>query len=579
LHATAPRWLTSRLPTDRFGNRIHSHVFGDTLMMDPKLPWIGYGLRMPDQQRFRLDDLVIDLDRQQVERAGARLEVSGLSFRLLSYLLEQGNRVVGFDELIESVWAPAVVGEETVTQRVKLLRQALGDDGRRPRYIRSVRGQGYQLCMAPSPVDAPRGEVLRRRNSRLAVVAGLAFLALAVIVTAFWRSQEQANLPDTALNAPGTVEAVIQRARYYAHIGQDANNERAIALFDDALALDADNADARIGLSRALSARMCLYNRGAGSVDRAEALARAVLEQNASDSRAHDALAYAFDCRGLIDSALLEYEQAFALDPLARFDSKASAAYLYSVKGRLSDALKANIDVVDRRSELHFLDIQIARNLELLGFTAEAERRYETSFRLYPDSVYSNAAWPRCLFLQGRLDEAEAAIKLALQRPVHPELLVLSGELALLRGKPGDAREAFARAHALRPHSSWPDSLARLHADGPLDMDWIGHQAERIREAIKAGEHSPDMFIELAVLELGLSHREAALDAIDSAIAAGFSDRAYLQVSPFFRALAGEPRLAAAIDRIGQHVAGERARVLAADWLPRDLLSSVKASP
>jgi DNA-binding winged helix-turn-helix (wHTH) protein/Flp pilus assembly protein TadD len=554
-------------------------VFRDALMIDPKPPSIGYGLRMSDEQLFRLDDLLIDLARQQVERGGVRVEVAGLSFRLLAHLLAQGNRAVGFDELIESVWAPAVVGEETVTQRVKLLRQALGDDGRRPRYIRSVRGQGYQLCMAPTRVDAVRADVPRGRSSRSAAIAGLALLVLAAILMAFWRLQESAEHLVTEVKAPGAVEAIIERARYYAHIGQDANNERAIVLFEDALAVDAANADARIGLSRALSARMCLYNRGAGSVDRAEALARAVLDHDAGNSRAHDALAYAFDCRGLIDSALLEYEQAFALDPLARFDSKASAAYLYSVKGRLADALKANVEVAGWRSELRFFDIQIARNLELLGFVAEAERRYEISFRLYPDSAYSNAAWPRCLFLQGRLDEAEAAIKQSLQRPVHPELLVLSGELALLRGKRSDARDAFARAHALRPHTSWPDSLVHLYADGPLDSVWVGQQAERIRNAIKAGEHAPEMTIELALLELGLGHREAALDAIDSAIKAGFSDRAYLQISPLFHALAGEPRMAAAVDRIGQHVAGERARVLAADWLPPDLLSAVKASP
>ena len=91
---------------------------------------------------YRLLDLDIDLPRQRVTRDGQPLDVAGLSFQLLAYLLAQGPRVVGFDELMQAVWAPAVVNEETVTQRVKLLRQALGDDARRPRYLRSVRGQG-----------------------------------------------------------------------------------------------------------------------------------------------------------------------------------------------------------------------------------------------------------------------------------------------------------------------------------------------------------------------------------------------------------------------------------------------------
>ncbi|WP_257388082.1 winged helix-turn-helix domain-containing protein, partial [Tahibacter caeni] len=103
---------------------------------------------------YRFEDLAVDLDRREVRRDGALLELAGLSFDLFAYLLAQGPRVVGFDELIAGVWAPAVVGEETVTQRVKLLRQSLGDDGRRPRYVRSVRGKGYQLCAAPQPLDA-----------------------------------------------------------------------------------------------------------------------------------------------------------------------------------------------------------------------------------------------------------------------------------------------------------------------------------------------------------------------------------------------------------------------------------------
>src|SRR6185312_12674563 len=107
---------------------------------------------------YALLDLHIDLDAKRVERAGHTLDVTGLSFDLLACLLARGNAVVTFDELMAAVWAPAVVNEDTVTQRVRLLRQALGDDGRHPRYIRSVRGRGYQLLTKPqlaAAVDEP----------------------------------------------------------------------------------------------------------------------------------------------------------------------------------------------------------------------------------------------------------------------------------------------------------------------------------------------------------------------------------------------------------------------------------------
>ena len=538
---------------------------------------------MSEDRIVRLDDLQIDLDRQQVERAGVRLEVAGLSFRLLACLLEQGQRVVGFDELIAWVWSPAVVGEETVTQRVKLLRQALGDDGRRPRYIRSVRGQGYQLCSMPQRAGSiGDGSAARARpgpGTRWLTHIGIVVVALVGIIASLLYPGARNSSPDGEALKPAPPESTLQRAYHYARIGQDANNERAIALFEDALVEDATSVDARLGLSRALSARMCLYNRGVDSIDRAESLARAVLAENPNDSRAHDALAYAFDCRGFIDQAIAEYEHAVALDPAGRFDSRSSAAYLYMVRGRLAEALKANVEVAAKRDQLRFYDIQLARNLELLGFAAVAEQRYERSFRLYPDSVYSNVAWPRSLFLQGRLAEAEAAVAQALQRPTHPELHILQGELALLRGARDEAARAFDRAHALRPQTSWPESLRHIYANAAPDTAWLSGQAATIAAQIAAGEHSPDMHLEKALLEQALGRRDQAFADLDAAIAAGFSDRAYLQVSPLFRGFAGDPRMADAIDRIGQHVARERAAVLAADWLPADLLSAVKASP
>src|SRR5688572_18775934 len=203
--------------------------------------------------RYRLDDLTIDVPRQRVERDGVALDIGGLSFRLLHYLLEQGQRVVGFDELIEHVWAPAVVNEETVTQRVRLLRQALGDDGRNSRYLRSVRGQGYQLCVPPVAMGDGADAVPPTRGvGRFAVLAAAAALAVVAGAFAVWWMRA----PDSVTPA----SPLLQRAAYYAGIGQRDDNERAIALYRQRLQEAPDDREALVGLSRAFSARACLFN-------------------------------------------------------------------------------------------------------------------------------------------------------------------------------------------------------------------------------------------------------------------------------------------------------------------------------
>jgi TolB-like protein/DNA-binding winged helix-turn-helix (wHTH) protein len=104
---------------------------------------------------FQVDDLVIDVVHRRVTRAGAELELSSLSFDLLLELVRAAPNVVTIDELMQRVWPRLVVGPETVSQRVKLIRDALGDDANAPRYISGVRGRGYRLVAAVTARTAP----------------------------------------------------------------------------------------------------------------------------------------------------------------------------------------------------------------------------------------------------------------------------------------------------------------------------------------------------------------------------------------------------------------------------------------
>jgi TolB-like protein/DNA-binding winged helix-turn-helix (wHTH) protein len=111
----------------------------------------------PTPDLYRLEDLLIDARARRVTRGGMDLGVTGRSFDLLFALLRAAPGLVSFDELLDTVWPGTVVGVETVTQRVKLLRQALGDDAERPRYILAVRGHGYRLATQPIPASGALG--------------------------------------------------------------------------------------------------------------------------------------------------------------------------------------------------------------------------------------------------------------------------------------------------------------------------------------------------------------------------------------------------------------------------------------
>ena len=77
---------------------------------------------------YRVGDLLIDVGRQQVTRGGDVIALPKLSYDLLITLVREAPNLVSNDTLMERVWRKLVVSPETVSQRIKLLRDALGDD-------------------------------------------------------------------------------------------------------------------------------------------------------------------------------------------------------------------------------------------------------------------------------------------------------------------------------------------------------------------------------------------------------------------------------------------------------------------
>ncbi|UYB52637.1 winged helix-turn-helix domain-containing protein [Xanthomonas sp. AM6] len=514
-------------------------------------------------ERYRLDDLRIDVARQRVERDGVALELGGLSFRLLHYLLRQGQRVVGFDELIAQVWAPALVNEETVTQRVRLLRQALGDASRQPRYLRSVRGQGYQLC-APvrSDDDGDDGAPVRsRRRWRVAAVAAFVVLGVGALAALAWRWHAP---PQPVATAP-----LLQRADYYAGIGQRDDNERAIALYRQRLQQAPDEPRALLGLSRAYSARVCQYGGDAQLAALAQRLAAQVIAAQPRLAAAHAALGYAHDCRGEYAAALAAYERALQLDPQA--DAvRGSAAYLYERKGQLAQALAANLQVRDP-ARVRFLPIQIASNLNLLGYVSAAEARYRDSFQLYPDSAFSNLAWPSFLFAHGRTAEAQAALDEALTRGTdYAGLYLLQAELALAQGDRARARQASLQALRLRPHGSLAQTVAwTLDAQPRPAAPALRARAQDLLRGIAHGADPLDALDAALLLQLA-GDLPAALDALRQAQAAGYRDGAYLRASALLAPLRTQAGFAALLARNQADIAAQRAQVRRAGLLPQE---------
>src|SRR5450755_1677668 len=108
-----------------------------------------------DSEIFLVGDLQVDVGQQRVTRAGIEITLPDLSFQLLLALIRVAPNFLSNDLLMARVWPGLIVSPETVAKRVNLLREALGDDAKDPRYIAGVRNRGYRLVAAVSPAVCP----------------------------------------------------------------------------------------------------------------------------------------------------------------------------------------------------------------------------------------------------------------------------------------------------------------------------------------------------------------------------------------------------------------------------------------
>ena len=92
---------------------------------------------------LRFGPCVLDADRRELRREGVPVHLSPKAFELLQALLECRPRPVSKADLRARLWPATFVDDANLPNVVAELRHALGDDARRPSFVRTVHAFGY----------------------------------------------------------------------------------------------------------------------------------------------------------------------------------------------------------------------------------------------------------------------------------------------------------------------------------------------------------------------------------------------------------------------------------------------------
>ncbi|MBR9826125.1 MAG: tetratricopeptide repeat protein [Alphaproteobacteria bacterium] len=503
---------------------------------------------MNSAELIQTDDLLIDLRRRRVTRAGEVLDIAGLTFDLLAALIAAAPEALSADALSQTVWQQTHVSEETLSQRVALLRKALGDTARDPRYVRTVRHRGYAwlALVSDQSIEAPRALTLPPA-AWTAIAAGAASLVILLAWTAWPRPSAQAPSEIARSAAPEDLDLSIRldRAQALIEVHQSAATDQAITLLEQLVADYPDLIRPRISLSFALTTRVTKFTAQPDDLTRARALAQAITLSHPDEGAGWSALGYALDSQGRLNEALNAYRQAITLDP-TDIAAQSSAAYLLLIRGEFHEALRLEAAALELAPPTLYAPTQIATTLSLIGHPA-ADIWWS---RALADGSGTSVALAERLREHLRRDEPDTALTLLEAQPESvqtlPRLQRLRGLLLIETGDETGARAALERG----PGQALLESTA-------LDL-MLGQERDiafvdtLLSEARRNGETWPDMYVLAAAVKAQAGEMAEAESLLASGIDLGWRDLRWLENSRLYAPLlAGEawPELRARIER------------------------------
>lgn len=102
-----------------------------------------FGEEKEEDKSLAVGDISIDLEKREVKNKGEAVELTLKEYELLCYLMENTNRVLTREELLDRIWGYDYDGEtRTLDMHIKTLRQKLKESGHS---IKTIRGVGYRI--------------------------------------------------------------------------------------------------------------------------------------------------------------------------------------------------------------------------------------------------------------------------------------------------------------------------------------------------------------------------------------------------------------------------------------------------
>ncbi len=97
-------------------------------------------------ETYRFGDVEVNFKSHEVRKAGEKLHLTALEFKLLKFFIMHRGEVLTRDQILDEAWGDeVVVAHRTIDPHIVHLRKKVEDDPGRPVHILSIRSVGYKF--------------------------------------------------------------------------------------------------------------------------------------------------------------------------------------------------------------------------------------------------------------------------------------------------------------------------------------------------------------------------------------------------------------------------------------------------
>jgi len=114
---------------------------------------------------YQFNGVFLDTKNRELRLSGEIIPLNAKYFDVLVYLVEHHHRLVSKDELFEKIWIDVIVTDWALSQCIKDIRKALGDNARHPTYIKTFPKHGFMFLKEPLPLTDPLNHMQQKKPS------------------------------------------------------------------------------------------------------------------------------------------------------------------------------------------------------------------------------------------------------------------------------------------------------------------------------------------------------------------------------------------------------------------------------